>query len=317
MTSQVTHYQFRANAGGDEDLTQEEIADWCRAYCKTWGFQKEKSDTGYIHWQGHCALVKKRRKDEVMNRCWDLKKNFFNYFEPTANETIKADIAKYYSTKADTRLEGPWTSQDTEAEDDYVPRQFRGLTPRPYQQEVIDSCKEFNPRVVDYLFDPLGNLGKTCTVEMAQHQGLKVFEIENVYSMKDVKRETFDLLYARKERHPDVFFIDLPRALKQELLTDVFAAIEKIKDGKAKTDRYNSGTLWKFDSPRVWVFANMLPASLNGLSKDRWNFWAVQDGHLVQRSFTEILAAIRIVKYAEHDAKKAEAKKAEASTGSS
>lgn len=296
MTSQVTHYQFRANAGGDKDLTQEEIAAWCRAYCKSWGFQKEKSDTGYVHWQGHCALVKKRRKDEVMHRCWDLKKNFFNYFEPTTNETVKADIAAHYGTKCDTRIEGPWTSADAVHVDDYIPRQFRDLTPRPYQQEVIDQCKIFNPRVVDYLFDPKGNLGKTCTVELAVQQNLRVYEIENVYSMKDVKRETFDLLHAAQDRHPDVFFVDLPRALRQELLTDIFGAIEKIKDGKAKTDRYNSGTMWKFDSPRVWVFANILPSSLAGLSKDRWNFWAVEDNHLVKKTFNQIKNAIAELK---------------------
>lgn len=292
MTSQVTHYCFRANADGEGVLTAQEIIDWCHAYCKEWAFQKELSDTGYIHWQGHIALIKKRTKSAIMERCWSYPiEKFFNYFEPTANETIKADICKYYVTKADTRIEGPWSSA-IERAIEFIPKQYRNLTPRPYQQEIIDDLG-YVPRIVNLLFDPTGNAGKTTTAMLALIVGKRVYEIENVYSYKDIRREVFDALKRADDRHPDGFFIDLPRAIRQEALIDILAACEKIKDGKAKTDRYNSAEIWRFDAPSVWVFANVLPSSLNSLSKDRWVFWEIEDNHLKRVYFNDLLLKLQ------------------------
>lgn len=295
--SQCAHYEFRCHfeaRDGDahsvmQIISREEIIAWCKENCREWAFQLEKSDGDYKHYQGHCVLSKKRRINENKTATPLPNGKWFNYWQPTCN-TVHSQITSkgckaFYATKRDTRIEGPWSSEDV---DDYVPIQYRGHTKRRYQQQIFDNCRVFNSRIVNVLIDMDGKLGKTTTVELAIQEGLKVFEIENVHSYKDIRRECFDLLFKAQERSPDVFFIDLPRAMRHEVLTDIYAAIEKIKDGKAKTDRYNSGNIWKFDSPAVWVMTNIIPSSLNGLSADRWRFWTVEGEELVARSYGQI-----------------------------
>lgn len=45
-------------------VIDKQLKDWCKHYV----FQLEQSDTGYIHWQGHVSLIKKRRENELKGK---------------------------------------------------------------------------------------------------------------------------------------------------------------------------------------------------------------------------------------------------------
>jgi len=81
------------------------------------------------------------------------------------------------------------------------------------------------------------------------------------------------------EKKP-LYIIDIPRALRKDQLFQFFSGIETLKDGYAYDDRYHFKEEY-FDCPNIWIFMNTIP-DLEYMSKDRWRFYEIHLGLLVE-----------------------------------
>lgn len=279
MPGELAIFQFRHSA---DIKSVNEIKEWCRKWGKAWVFQKEKGDTGYIHYQGRISLIKKRTIAAAKNI---MKEDGFlpQYFEPESNN-CKAGTEAFYVTKHDTRIEGPWSDQDKII---YVPRQYRGLLEKlyPWQQKIWDQFDEFDDRYINIVYDPIGKRGKSTLRSLAmlykngyrippENDGLKV--IQSVCNM----------LMGKQDHQPGPLFLDLPRSMNQDELYGLYKSIEMIKDGPVY-DLRNHYKEWWYDSPQIWVFCNTLPKK-SYVSADRWVLWTIKKKHLIPYQLTEI-----------------------------
>lgn len=238
------------------------IKEQLRKYCKSWDFQQEQCpETQKLHFQGRFSL-------KVKERLTTLIKKFPGYhLTPTSTENINNN---YYVTKEDTRVDGPWSSDDVEI---YIPRQIREITQlREWQQQIVDSAKIWDTRTINIIIDFVGNNGKTTICSFCGVHGIgRRIPFSNDF--RDIMRMIMDT--------PDskMYLFDIPRALRKDQLYQFYAGIEEIKNGYAFDDRYKFREKW-FDSPTVWVFTNAMPDTCM-LSGDRWRLWTIKDDKLI------------------------------------
>lgn len=250
----------------------EDFKEKLRPIFKKWVFQLEEGDSGYRHYQGRGSLIKKRRLGELLSL---LKPVLPELHVSITTTECALNGDNFYVTKLDTKIGGPWCDRDEEV---YIPRQYRGLTLYPWQQEVVDSAEIFDPRVVNYVYDPSGCSGKSTVAAICclKHKGVR---IPAVNDHEKLLASVCDILSAKREREPGVIFIDLPRYMDKKRLHGIFSAIEEIKNGHAYDLRYHFKEWW-YDSPAVWVFSNA-EADVSALSGDRWRFHRIVDRALV------------------------------------
>lgn len=253
------------------------VIDALKPYVKKYAFQSEKGDKkDYMHFQGRVSLPKKLRAPQVFK--------MFNGV-PILNQahwSITSTPAKgeeFYVLKLCDRVDGPWTDRNER----YIPRQFR-LTLRPWQQQIIDDSQVFDPRHINVIVDPIGGIGKSTLAGVARSK----YDAIWLTCMSDSERlvaSVCDILIGKKERHPKLMLLDLPRSLNVARLPALFAAIEVIKNGIVTDTRY-SYREWLYDSPCMWVFANFaIPGNL--LSKDRWKYWYINDRQELIRIYSK------------------------------
>lgn len=261
MTTQCFHFEIT-----HPECDREEFIRKLKLVAKKWVFQLEEGDSGYRHFQGRISLFKKRRKGELLKVLAAAELSQLHVSE-TSNNALSD--ATFYFLKFDTKIDGPWSDQDTML---YVPRQYRDLELYGYQQSIIRDAEVFNSRTVNYIYDPAGCNGKSTIAAICclHHRGIR---IPAVNDHEKLLASVCDILTAKEERHPGPIFIDLPRYMDKKRLHGIFAAIEEIKNGHAYDMRYHFKEWW-FDSPPVWVFANV-PPDLSALSSDRWKIWKI------------------------------------------
>lgn len=247
---------------------------WCRLWGKAWCFQLEKGEeTGRKHFQGIISLKTKRTKPE----CLSVMNKLPEYFEPVSTFNIKAGTEAFYVTKEDTRIDGPWSDKDR---DDYIPRQYRNLVLRKWQQKIWDSCDEWEVRTINVLCDPKGCSGKTTIAELCEIHG-RGYNIPPMNDEWELTRAVADLLISANDREPKALFFDITRAAKQDKLFGLYSAIERFKGGKVTDTRYHTRP-WRFDSPVVWVFCNT-PPHKGYVTAGRWKFWRFVDHEEVSK----------------------------------
>lgn len=266
----VCSYDFRYSVHRVDlpDLTSDDILAKLSGIAKKFTFQLEEGDSGYLHYQGRLSLIKKRRKFEALKLFGVMPPN---YFEPTCNpEYITGD--SFYQLKEDTKLEGPWSDTDEVV---YVPRQIREINSlRPFQQQIVDSLFDWDTRSINYVFDPVGNNGKSILIGWVRaHRLGRVLPPMN--DCKDMMRMICDMPTSRS------YIVDMPRCMNKEKLFGFYSAIEMLKDGYAYDDRYAFKEKI-FDSPNVWIFGNNVPDT-NLLSADRWKIWTISDENTLNR----------------------------------
>ncbi|AXH73087.1 MAG: replication-associated protein [Cressdnaviricota sp.] len=270
----VCGWDVRWNA---DETTPEEIKETLKDVVKKFVFQKEKGDSGYLHYQGRISLIKKRRNKMKVLELFTIPPN---YCEPTTNmEHFKGDA--FYQMKKDTRIEGPWTDKD---EVRYQTKQllyFQGLELRPYQQDIVSMSKQFSLRSIDLIWDQTGNIGKSLLSEFMEYEGLAE-EVPPFRLMDDI----FQWVCSRPIKPSYIF--DMPRGMKKDRLGDFYSGIEVIKNGVAYDKRYNAKKI-RFDRPRIFVFTNTLP-QLSLMSLDRWNIWIVNDEYKLKKWNAESVA---------------------------
>lgn len=233
-------------------------------HCKKWSYQIERGSTGYEHYQGRISTKEKWRLRQIVAAF----KTPQIHWSITSGENRDND---FYTTKTEGRIEGPW--RDTDAAPQYIPRQIRDVTMRPWQQQVIDSADVFDTRHINIIHDSTGNVGKTTLKTYVRCHGIGRF-IPFVNDYKDMMRIVMD---CPKEK---LYIIDIPRAIQKDRLFQFYAGIETLKDGYAYDDRYHFKDEC-FDCPVIWVFTNVMPER-HLLSADRWRFWRIVEGVLVR-----------------------------------
>uniref|UniRef100_UPI00404729E9 hypothetical protein n=1 Tax=Flavobacterium sp. TaxID=239 RepID=UPI00404729E9 len=243
------------------------IIDWCNEWFKTWVFQEELSDGQHPHWQGRGSLHKRRTVNKIKELMAESGMRGV-HMSPTHNGTV-ADKSFKYVMKADTRVDGPWSDKDPKPQ--YIPRQVREVeTLWPWQEDVCEILKQWDPRSIHCIVDTRGQMGKTILVGKIRAYNLgRKLPFCNDYLQ--IMRMVMDL------PTNTAYIIDIPRAISKEKLFQMWGAIEEIKNGYAYDDRY----CFKekiFDSPQIVVFMNK-PPDMSLLSDDRWKLWTVTSDH--------------------------------------
>lgn len=247
---------------------REELQKTCKKYC----FQLEEGIVdGYRHYQGRIHLRNKTRF--CQQKRYQPFKNQCSWSVTSAGQVNNND----YVEKSDTKVEGPWSSDDPPPP--YIPAQIRNIILREWQLDIYSSYNHWQPRIINVLIDYFGNIGKSILATIMRAHGRAVV-IPPMQDPKDIMRMVCDVPTAQ------CYIIDIPRAVpNQAKLAGMYSAIEIIKSGWAYDDRYKF-TQKIFDTPVVWVFTNSVPDK-RLLSADRWKFWKVRENNLVEDNSDE------------------------------
>jgi len=234
---------------------------------KKWGFQLEKSDDGYDHYQGRMSLIKKKRTGALVRKLFIDTVMENAHFSVTSSENMNNFD---YTAKVDSRVDGPWSYLDKVVVNTIQLEMFKKWPLRLYQQWIYEQCLIFCMRSIDLIYDPIGNIGKSLFTEWMEAQGL-VEEIPPYRLMDDV----FQRVYGRPKCK--AYFMDMPRGMKKDKLADLYAGLEVVKNGVCY-DKRNYPKKCRFDRPRIFVFTNVLP-QFDLMSKDRWRIHRIDENY--------------------------------------
>lgn len=266
-------WDFRAN---EDIIIVESFLSFLQNNCKKYVFQKEKGDSGYIHWQGRFSLIKKRNKSQLIKLFNSNNLLLPNYLMPTCKNNHTDDF--FYAFKADTRIGEVYAdaqhAQRFQLSTDgiYIPKQFRNINFYPYQQAIVDSRDSFDFRQINVIFDSIGNSGKS-TIAAISEILYGAIDMPVLMDYKEIVATICNICMDTGNRSPKLVFFDMPRAQSKQQMLGFYSAIEQIKKGKLYDTRYKYKSFW-IDSPTIWVFTNELPDT-NLLSNDRWKIWTI------------------------------------------
>jgi len=289
-SSAVCVWDFTAKK---EMFTPEFLERFMKSNCKKWAFQLEKGDTGFLHWQGRFSLIKKRRKNVVLQLFGDHPRNQPQYLQPTSLANSKELF--FYAMKADTRV-GDMYCDEYQAKklginESYIPKQFKDKILKPFQIDVIEKYMHFNDRYVHLLYSASGNKGRSTAACIAELQ-YGAYYMPPINDAEKLMAVACNRCMDNNNRKPS-FYFDMPRSLNKKDLSSFYCAIEQIKNGYVYDTRYHYKSYW-IDSPCIWVFSNEMP-DMKLLSKDRWKIWQIgPDDNLVD--YNDLDNVVKVVK---------------------
>lgn len=240
-----------------DKISTEELKAHLKEWCKKWVFQKEKGDTGYLHYQGRCSLIKKRRMNE-------LKGKFMLGGHITPTSTTEFGNGSFsYVLKADTRIEGPWDDTNVPPPE-LTPRmkKFMSSEMYPWQKRVVELCQVYEERKIHVVIDKVGNIGKSALTEYLFTKNIARV-IPSFRSYEDISQFVCSM-----QVKAQAFIIDMPRGMKKDKLGEFYSGLEGLKNGYVFDKRY-AGKDYYFRCPQIIVFTNFEP-DLELLSPDRW-----------------------------------------------
>lgn len=168
----------------------------------------------------------------------------------------------FYVTKKDTRVDGPWTEKDVPTEEC---QEIKEMVLYPWQQEMI-SCVQKKPhdRLIDVLFDPETKSGKSWLKRYCRWKKIACV-MPTASNYQDM------MAMALEKGQQKCYIIDVPQKLVGKPLTDLWGAIESLKDGFCYDKRYKYREKQYLPS-HVWVFTNTFPVIT---AKDRLRIWMI------------------------------------------
>lgn len=226
-------------------------------------FQLEAGDGGQAHFQGVFHTKPKKRREQLRaffsQRYVELQFPHLDYLE--ASESAAADR---YVMKEESRLAGPWEF-NMPAEK----KKSRPLVKMTYemlnndQRRIADMFAEPEDplwgRKIYWFWEPNGNWGKSVLATYLIDQ-------RNAIEVSGAAKDCFCGIANQLEKHDiEIVIFDIPRSCVDYVS---FQAIEKIKDGKFFSAKYESGMV-RFNRPHIICFANSPPPE-EKLSLDRW-----------------------------------------------
>lgn len=136
-----------------------------------------------------------------------------------------------------------------------------GLTPYPWQQDVIDICKgPIDSRKIYWFWERKGCTGKSL---LTKHLVMKYDAYSVLGKGADIK---CGLAIRLEEMDVSIVIYDIPRAQKNHVS---YSSIEEIKNGLMYSTKYESG-MCTFNPPHIIIFSNQPPELNDTLSLDRW-----------------------------------------------
>lgn len=226
-------------------------------------FQEETGETGTKHLQGYCHLKVKTRLSglkKISDKIhWEVCRNI--------------DASIQYCQKGETRTGEIFTygfAKPVKTID----------TLFPWQQHCYDLLKESNDRNIIWIYETIGNVGKTAFCKWLYLNDNIIYITGGKGS--DILHVTTEALKAKP--NCETFVFDFPRTLEGHVS---YNAIEQIKNGFWTSTKYEGGTVC-INNPAVVIFANWIPDT-SQLSSDRWNIYEIIEecGNLVLLDYNE------------------------------
>lgn len=229
------------------------VQSWMRQHAKKYMFQLEKCPTtGNTHFQCYVNLKEKQRVPTLIK---SLNANGLSGATVLAASDAGKEALKDYCMKDDTRVAGPWADHPIYLGQD-LPASLR-----PWQQEIVDLIgQDPDPRKIYWYYDEVGGAGKSILSKYLY------FKYQIITLTIGKASDILNLVYKMQGRSCYIF--DISRTVTAGVMTEVYAAMESVKNGYFVNTKYDTGVAC-FDRPHVIVFSNMLP-KIKALSADRW-----------------------------------------------
>jgi hypothetical protein len=271
-------------------LDRTSLTKTLNAATKTWVFQKEKATNE--HYQGILVTHYRVRKSTLLNHLVEM------YFSTTINnwaevkprytgemDAVRAeftiapmvgtwDSALAYCTKEETRVDGPWYSDQSLVPYSGSDVNFLQEKERRYPwqhrliQELLDSTettfKDPDDRTVIWIYDPKGCSGKSKLVKYLciNYPGV----IKMGFGTSTQLRAAVASIGPRQ-----CYFIDVPRTRGyDDSIPSLISVIEDLKGGFVTSSMYGKHTTLTMAPPHIVIFSNQRP-NMNHLSDDRWD----------------------------------------------
>lgn len=254
-------------------LHWEEIKKTLVAIARKWAFQKErgegaaaatdeaKREAGYLHWQIKFGLHKRARLHELVKALKGTTLEGGHLSPAVTSAKEKMD----YVMKDQTRVEGPWTSEDDGK--DEIPDDLVGRRLREWQAQIEEDCKRVK-QWINILCDIDGQLGKSFLVKWLEYNGFASY-IPPMPDAKDMAQAVMN----KKKHH--CYLIDIYRQTTPEKLRAMFGAAEQIATGFVYDPRNHYRQRIQ-GTTKIWIFTNMHPRQVVGLlSHGRYSIWMV------------------------------------------
>lgn len=251
--------------------------------CKNWVFQLEECpSTKRLHFQGRCMLKDKARVTTIAG---DSHKAGMvgSHWSETNCKVGEKDFK--YVMKDDSKIEGPWMDESNKLELKAVaPFEIQGITMLPWQKDLCELAKTYDPRTIHILYDRKGGVGKSIFVDwMEFHENAFIPPILN--NTKDLLQAvcSYTLDMASMGKQPsEIFIFDFEKtAAGMSQLSQLYRAVESIKNGRIYDTRYKYKAIRLHKRPSVIIMTNVLPPQ-TFMSQDRWRYWVVCQNELCQ-----------------------------------
>lgn len=261
MGADVVGYDITISFGNFQETypTHWEVGKVLLEWCKKFVFQKEETESGYVHWQCRVHLIKPKTLQTVLKQVAPVVGGNWSITSNGVHEKGSFN----YVMKADSRVDGPWNEQDFEN----APTMTRQLAyflkqdMRPWQNQLEASIQETDDRSIKMIYDEVGNSGKSIFAEYLEYKGL-AFELPPLRAFEDLMQFAFGF------KDQKCYLVDMPRALKKDKLSEFYSGLECLKNGVVWDKRY-AAKKRRMDRPQIVVFTNVLPA-FEFMSADRW-----------------------------------------------
>lgn len=228
--------------------------------CKKFVFQEETGENGTPHLQGYMELLKK-------DRMTALKKKLGNKISWSVSRNIEASIE--YCQKEDTRTGAVYKYG--------FPREIKIISSLfNWQKDVVDLLEnEADDRSINWIYDPVGNNGKTSLLKYL------VYHKKAIFTTGGKNGDVINLIFNNKEymleSENSIVLWNLPRTIEADYIS--YNAIESIKDGLISNNKFECGS-FICPNPHVLIFANCLP-NMKTMTKDRWKIFTIENNNLV------------------------------------
>lgn len=257
---QKKHYCFTYNNYDKYEPSVPEFCNKLKAICKKYVFQQETGESGTPHLQGYCELLKK-------DRITGLKKKLGDKIRWSETNNIDASIA--YCQKEDTRTGDIFKYG--------FPREIKIISSLfDWQKDVVQLLsEEADDRTVNWIYDPIGNNGKTSLLKYL------VYHKKAIFTTGGKNADVINLIFNNKdymlESENSIVLWNLPRTIEADYIS--YNAIESIKDGLISNNKFECGS-FICPNPHVVIFANCLP-NTKTMTKDRWKIYTIENHKLV------------------------------------
>lgn len=248
-------YRWSITYFGDME-EQENVQKCLDTIAKDYIFQLEKCPTtGNFHFQCFVKLKKKRRCKEL---CKLL--NGMSLKGATCSPAMDTSALSTYCMKENTRVEGPWSNKPIYLGEDLITIDMM----YPWQKKILAKIAfRAHDRKIEWYYDPIGGVGKSAISKYLYfHHDIITLTIGKA-------SDVLNLVYKLQGRKMYIF--DISRTVTQGTMTELYAAMEAVKNGYFVNTKYDTGVCC-MARPHVIVFSNKLP-KLSALSQDRWDIF--------------------------------------------